>query len=101
MRGCRALCLAALSGAVVVAVHWGGTGRAAAAEAAACDDFLSPPRAVLGKKVGPLSCLSQQNDITVGGRAYRRLDIGLDGAVEGMLAKTGPYKEYLSNAPDL
>src|SRR5436190_1346415 len=101
MRVCRAVCLVALSGAALFAAPWGGAGRAAAADAVACDDLLPPARTVMGKKVGPASCLSMQNDVTIGGRAYRRLDIGLSGAVEGTLAKAGPYKEYLSNAPDL
>ena len=102
MRVCRAACLAVLSGTLLLfAAQWGSAGPANAAEAVACDAFLSPPRAVLGKKVGPSSCLSMQNDVTIGGRPYRRLDIGLDGSVEGTVAKAGPYKEYLSNAPDL
>lgn len=39
--------------------------------------------------------------MTFEGRAYKRLDLGLDGTVEGYLTKTGSYKEYLTNAPDL
>ena len=39
--------------------------------------------------------------MTFEGRAYKRLDVGLDGTAEGYLTKTGSYKEYLTNAPDL
>ena len=42
-----------------------------------------------------------ETDLTFEGRTFRRLDIGLDGKVEGYLTKTGDYKEYLTNAPDL
>jgi hypothetical protein len=43
----------------------------------------------------------QETDVTLDGRTLRRLDIGLDGSVEGYLTKTGDYKEYLTNAPAL
>src|SRR5262245_29466641 len=66
-----------------------------------CDEFLLQKRQVKGKAVGPASCLMQETDITLGGRSFRRLDIGLDGTVEGYVTKTGDYKEYLTNAPDL
>jgi len=66
-----------------------------------CDEFLLAAREVKGKKVGPTSCLMQETDITFEGKTYRRLDVGLDGTVEGYLTKTGDYKEYLTNAPDL
>lgn len=66
-----------------------------------CDEFLLPQREVRGRKVGPESCLMQETDATLGGRTFRRLDVGLNGSVEGFLTKTGDYKEYLTNAPDL
>ena len=68
---------------------------------AACDAFLLPPRDARGQKVGPASCLLQESNITVAGRPFRRLDIGLDGTVDGIVTRTGDYKEYLTNAPDL
>jgi hypothetical protein len=43
----------------------------------------------------------QEADVTYDGRAFTRLDVGLDGTVDGYLAKTGDYKEYLSNSPAL
>jgi hypothetical protein len=76
---------------------------AAAQEAAAasCDELLLPQREVKGKKVGPASCLRQETEVTVAGRPFVRLDLGIDGSVEGYLTKTGDYKEYLTNAPDI
>ena len=75
--------------------------RAQGLGAASCDDFLLPPREVSGKKVGPASCLRQETPLTLEGRQFVRLDIGLDGTVDGYLTKAGDYKEYLTNAPDL
>jgi hypothetical protein len=66
-----------------------------------CDNLLSPQRDVKGKKVGPTSCLMQEADIHYGGAAYKRVDIGLDGTVDGYAAKVGDYKDYLTNGPDL
>ncbi len=42
-----------------------------------------------------------ETQTTVDGRAVTRLDIGLDGTVDGYLAKVGDYKDYFSNGPDL
>src|SRR5258708_2763199 len=75
--------------------------RAPAADAVASDDFLPPLREAFVKKVGPSSCMTMQNSVTIDGRAYRRIDIGLNGSVDGYVAKTGAYKEYLTNVPDL
>lgn len=66
-----------------------------------CDDLLLPLREVKGKKVGPTSCLAIETDVKLDGRVYKRLDIGLDGTVDGYLTKEGDYKEYLTNAPEL
>lgn len=69
--------------------------------AAACNEFLLPQRDVSGKKVGPASCQTLETPLTLEGRQYTRLDMGLDGTVDGYITKTGDYKEYLTNAPDL
>jgi len=66
-----------------------------------CDAFLLAPRQVKGKAAGPKSCLMQETSATYDGRALTRLDVGLDGTVDGYLAKIGNYKEYFSNSPDL
>src|SRR5262249_52428628 len=75
--------------------HAQGTGPAA------CDEFLPQPREALGPNGGPSLCMMQQIDVTLDGRALRRIDIGLNGTAEGTVAKAGSYKEYLTNAPDL
>lgn len=68
-----------------------------------CDELLLPPREARGQKVGPSSCLQLETALTMDGRAFTRLDIGLDGTVEGFLTRTpdGDYKEYLTQADDL
>lgn len=66
-----------------------------------CDAFLPSLRDVRGQKVGPASCLMQEASVTIAGRPYTRVDIGLDGTVDGYVTRTGDYKEYLTNAPDL
>src|SRR5215510_3859711 len=66
-----------------------------------CDDLLAPPRDVRGHKVGPASCLMQEAAIIYDGRAYTRVDVGLDGTVDGFAAKVGDYKDYFTNGPDL
>ena len=68
---------------------------------APCDDLVPPAREVKGKKVGPNSCLMQETSMTFEGRKFVRLDLGLNGTVDGFITKTGDYKEYLTNAPDL
>jgi hypothetical protein len=77
----------------------GGAAGAQAQES--CDAFLLAPRQVKGTPVGPKSCLMQVTSATFEGLALTRLDVGLDGTVDGFLAKVGNYKEYFSNSPDL
>ena len=69
--------------------------------AGSCAALLLPQREVKGKKVGPSSCRSRETQLSLDGRQFVRLDVGLDGTVEGIITKTGDYKEYLTNAPDL
>jgi hypothetical protein len=66
-----------------------------------CNELLPAPRQAKGEKVGPTTCRMQQVEATIGGRAYTRIDIGLDGTVEGYVSKTGSLRGYLTNAPDL
>jgi hypothetical protein len=68
---------------------------------ASCDEFLPAPREAGGRRVGPASCRSQETPLTFEGRALVRLDVGLDGTVEGFMPTTGDHKGYLTNAPDL
>src|SRR4051812_47047558 len=64
-----------------------------------CDRFLDPPRQVRGKATGPQSCVMQETAIRYQDRSFTRIDVGLNGTVEGYLAKAGDYKEYFSNSP--
>lgn len=68
---------------------------------ASCDDVLLPPRTVRGKRVGPESCLMLESAEMSDGRAVHRIDAGLNGTVDGYLAREGNYKEYFTNSPDL
>jgi Alpha/beta hydrolase domain len=75
---------------------------ASAADAgASCDALLPSLREVKGRRVGPTACRMLESDLTLDGRALHRVDVGLDGTVDGYLTRTGDYKEYLTNAPDL
>ena len=84
------------SGIVVLA-----SGATAQTTEMSCDNYLLPPRQVKGHAVGPKSCLMQETSATFAGRPLTRIDVGLDGTVDGYLAKVGNYKEYFSNSPDL
>src|SRR5947207_6294637 len=77
------------------------SGGAAQTTGKSCDNYLPQPRQVNGRAVGPMSCLMQETSATYEGRALTRLDVGLDGSVDGYLAKIGNYKEYFSNSPEL
>ncbi len=79
----------------------GSSAVAQQAPAAPCDGFLPAPREAGGRKVGPSSCLSLETALSLEQRAFVRLDVGLDGTVEGYLPTVGDHKGYLTNAPDL
>lgn len=66
-----------------------------------CDEFLLAPRQARGQAVGPASCMMQETDVTVEGRTFRRLDMGIDGAVEGFATRSPVYGTVLTNSPDL
>src|SRR5436309_1413568 len=66
-----------------------------------CDGWLLAQRDANGKKIGPTSCLMQESAATLDGRSFKRVDVGLDGTVEGYIARQGEYHEYLTNSPDL
>ena len=89
---------------LVTALLFVAAARVAAArpaQPASCDSFLLAPREVNGKKVGPSSCQMQETPITYDGKKFTRVDIGLDGTVDGYAAKEGDYKDYFTNGPDL
>jgi Alpha/beta hydrolase domain len=85
------------------------TPRALTGKRIPCDEFLVQLRTVAGKasarefKVGPTSCLMVESRLTIGERSFRRLDLGLDGTVDGFVSTNpqGDYRGYMTNAPDL
>jgi len=98
MKSSRQWCIAL---AVALAGTVAASPAAAQVKEVSCDDLVPPAREVKGKKVGPNSCLMQETPMTFEGRKFVRLDLGLNGTVDGFITKTGDYKEYLTNAPDL
>jgi hypothetical protein len=96
-RTCGALAL----GLVLLTRPGQHAGLAAQGAGASCNDALLAPRDVKGQKVGPASCVMQEAAITYDGRGYKRIDVGLDGSVDGFAAKVGDYKDYFTNGPDL
>lgn len=70
-------------------------------DVASCDEFLQPKRLAKGKLVGPDSCAMQETAVTFEARSFHRLDMGLNGTVDGYLSEEGDYREYLTNVPDL
>jgi hypothetical protein len=68
---------------------------------ASCDQALPSPRAMNDRTVGPTSCMSRETLVSLDGRPFVRLDVGLDGTVDGYMPTMGDHKGYLTNAPDL
>lgn len=66
-----------------------------------CDSYLPALRQAGDSSVGPGSCLMQEAEFAYQGRRYVRVDLGLDGSVEGFVTRQGDYREYLTNAPEL
>ncbi len=79
----------------------GDLARAQAIPEKLCNELLLPQRDVQGKKIGPASCRMQETKTTFDGRPVLRLDLGIDGTVDGFLPKTGMYINYFTNGPDL
>jgi len=75
--------------------------RAQAPAETPCTNLLLPLREVAGRKVGPEACRMTETTVTIDGRRFTRLDMGVDGTVEGYLPKTGMYINYFTNGPDL
>jgi hypothetical protein len=84
----------ALAGVVAPAAAQGISG-------VSCAAFLPALRDAGGTQVGPSSCQNLETAVSLDGRPFVRLDVGLDGTVEGYLPTAGDHKGYLTNAPDL
>ncbi|MEO5898482.1 MAG: alpha/beta hydrolase domain-containing protein [Vicinamibacterales bacterium] len=87
----------------IMVVATGGPGRAAAQDfdQTSCNEFRVAPRTVRDKPVGPVSCMMQETDVGLEGRTFRRLDMGIDGSVEGAVTKRSDTRAYFTNAPEL
>src|SRR5258708_23854131 len=101
MRAYRVTMLFSVLSVFVLAASLLAAERAPAADAVASDHFLPPLREAFVKKVGPSSCMTMQTSVTIDGRAYRRIDICLNGSVYGYVVKTCPDKQHLTHVPDL
>lgn len=77
------------------------SGSAQQPSVATCNDLLRAPRVVNGVQIGPGACRTMETEFQINGRTYLRLDLGLDGTVDGYLPKTGQYLNYFTSAPDL
>lgn len=75
--------------------------REAAPAHADCNAYLPALRQVGDSRVGPGSCLMQEAEFAYKGKRFVRVDLGLDGSVEGFVTREGDYREYLTNAPEL
>jgi hypothetical protein len=78
-----------------------GVARAQSAGEKPCDEWLLAPRESRGQKVGPESCRMIETSLTLDNRQLQRVDVGVNGKVEGYLPKTGMYINYFTSAPDL
>ena len=45
--------------------------------------------------------MMQETDVVLDGRTFRRLDVGIDGTVEGVLTDRPDTRDYFTNAPEL
>lgn len=78
------------------------TATLATAAEAPCNQWLPKKRVVRGQSVGPAACVSLDAEANLDGVSLRRVEIGLDGTVDGFVTEgTGDYSDYLTNAPDL
>src|SRR5688500_3022697 len=104
MRPCSRFCARFFGVAVIVVCGVFGVTPSITAQGtggASCDAFLPAPREAGGRQVGPSSCRHQETTLSLEGRGFVRLDVGIDGTVDGYVPTTGDHKGYLTNAPDL
>lgn len=92
-----------LRGGTVMA--WLGAGLAAVSVAqpapeVTCDEFMVPKYQVNGKAVGQESCRMTDRTVTLDGKRYRRVDIGITGTIEGYTPTEGVRSAYFTTAPE-
>lgn len=90
-----------IAGAAILATFIPGLAHLQDFDQTTCDEFRVTARVADGQQVGPASCMMQETDVTLEGRTFRRLDLGLDGTVEGVLAAAPQGRDRFTNSPDL
>ena len=95
-----------------VAVYLCGTGvwlagaqpslqaQGGSARGTSCKEFLVSKAEVKGKQIGQDDCRMLETDFTIGGRQFRRLDMGISGTIDGYIAKEGRYNHYFGGNPE-
>ncbi|MGY8814887.1 MAG: hypothetical protein ACKVHQ_09230 [Gammaproteobacteria bacterium] len=66
-----------------------------------CESYLPSLRVVDSYKLGPETCKMQETEVSYQDKDYIRVDMGLNGTVEGYVTRERDYHEYLTNAPEL
>ena len=65
-----------------------------------CDERLLVKRIEQGQEVGQEECWMREIDFQFDGKAYRRLDIGVNGSVLGYAVKEGTRARYFTDRPE-
>jgi hypothetical protein len=65
-----------------------------------CNEFLVPKQTIRGKQIGQEDCKLIETDLTLAGRRFRRMDMGISGTLDGYLAKEGRYNFYFGSNPE-
>ncbi len=67
-----------------------------------CDSLMVPKKSVNGKMVGQEKCqITSDKEIrNIKGQAYRRLEIGISGTVEGFAVNKKPRDEMITDVPE-
>lgn len=65
-----------------------------------CNEFLVPKQTIRGKQIGQEDCKLIETDLTLAGRQFRRMDMGISGTLDGYLAKEGRYNFYFGSNPE-
>ena len=100
-RGAKLL-TAASAVVLVVAVASIGSAWAQLRPSNDCSSFIGPLKEVAGTPVGPQECiiLSESTVRSASGEIYRRLEIGINGTIEGYTPKEGTRREMFTDAPE-
>src|SRR5204863_2593978 len=72
-------------------------------DAVSCSDFAGPVKQVMGKPIGVEQCLilSEETVYNIKGQRFRRVEIGVTGAVEGWAStEKGSRSIYFTDGPD-